>query len=222
MHYIKISFEVIADRKRNVNVIWQLSAELLGTPWTVWGRGSGLKSGLLTTALATSMSAFQLKWCLRLRKKKKKLTGSLCHFLILIYDRPRCFPRCIFLIKREDMQSSMDVVEIKSANEQISSSLSPEHESSQALVFTPNHFICIFLLTFPHCSLPLACNHLLLPCSASQTSFIRCMNSQWWWLMIRHKGPDLFRSQMACTQDRLHTNRLCELLVPVWQVIYIN
>lgn len=47
----------------------------------------------------------------------------------------------IFLIKREDTQSSLDAVEIKSANEQISSSLSPERESSQALLFTPNHFL---------------------------------------------------------------------------------
>lgn len=35
----------------------------------------------------------------------------------------------IFPIKREDMQSSVKAEEIKSANEQISSSLSLEHES---------------------------------------------------------------------------------------------
>lgn len=102
MHYIEISFEVIADRKRHANVIWQLSAKLLGTLWSAWGRGVGLKSGLFTTALTTSLSAFQLKlrpplWARKKKREKKKpqqLTASLCHFLILIYVRLCCFPQC--------------------------------------------------------------------------------------------------------------------------------
>lgn len=68
----------------------------------------------------------------------------------------------IFLIKWEDMQPSLDGMEIKTANLQISSSLSAEQGSSQGLFIYIEQFFSFFL-KFPHCSLCLVSNQLLLP-----------------------------------------------------------
>lgn len=89
----------------------------------------------------------------------------------------------IFLIKWEDMQPSLDGMEIKTANLQISSSLSAEQGSSQGLFIYIKLFF-FFFLKFPHCSLCLVSNQLLLPhIHDSETPFIDCM--KWLWLGLK-------------------------------------
>lgn len=90
MHYIKISFEVIADRKHYANVIWQLSAKLLGTRWTVWGRGSGLKSGLFNNPRArhiTECILIKISYT-TLRRKREKEKNSAVHSVLLYFPHP--------------------------------------------------------------------------------------------------------------------------------------